>query len=146
MGRSPRRWVVLAVRRIAGTSMARSESSPADEERSRKPERPMNAVPRGASRVTWLIVAIGVIAAAGCGRGGPPPKGTRIATIEAGGPAGGYLDALALAPCAGLAATGSRSGQIAVWSTAAADKPPATLGDHRQAIADLAFSPDGRLL
>ena len=101
---------------------------------------------RSVSRVTCLVISIGVIAAVGCGRSAPSPKATRVATIDAGGPAGGYVDALALAPDAGLAATGSRSGQIVVWSTAAPEKPPATLGDHRQSIADLAFSPDGRLL
>src|SRR4029453_15950962 len=55
------------------------------------------------SRVTCLAFAIGIIAAVGCGRSAPPPMATRIATIAAGGPAGGYLEALALAPNAGLA-------------------------------------------
>src|SRR5262245_23756615 len=98
-------------------------------------------------RVTCLAIVLGVIAAVGCGRSAsPPPKATRIATIDAGSQASGYVDALALAPSARFAATGSRSGQIAVWSTAAGGQPPATLGNYRQSIADLAFSPDGQLL
>jgi len=100
------------------------------------------------SRVTGLLFAIGVIAAVGCGRNAlPPPMAQRIASIEAGGSAaGGYLEAVALAPNAGLAATGSRSGQILVWSTTAGDKVPASLSNHRESINDLAFSPDGRVL
>jgi WD40 repeat protein len=98
------------------------------------------------SRVTCLAFAIGIIAAVGCGRSAPPPMATRIATIAAGGPAGGYLDALALAPNAGLAATGSRSGQILVWSTTVGEKFPASLSNYRESINDLAFSPDGQVL
>jgi WD40 domain-containing protein len=71
---------------------------------------------------------------------------TQIATIDAGGPSGGYVEALALAPNAGLAVTGSRSGQILVWSTTAGETFPEALSNHRESIADLAFSPDGRVL
>ena len=99
------------------------------------------------SRVTGLVFAIGVIAAVGCGRSAPPPMAQRIASIEAGGSsAGGYLETVALAPNAGLAATGSRSGQILIWSTTAGDKVPASLSNHRESINDLAFSPDGRVV
>lgn len=98
-------------------------------------------------RVTSIVFAIGVVAAVGCGRTAPPPPmALRIATIEAGGRAGGYLEALALAPDAGLAATGSRSGQILVWSTTAGEKNAASLSNYRESINDLAFSPDGRVL
>jgi WD40 repeat protein len=107
----------------------------------------MDFMGRSVSRVTCLVLAIGVIAAVGCGRSAPPPPmAERIASIEAGGPAGGYLEALALAPNAGLAATGSRSGQILVWSTTAREKVPASLSNLRESINDLAFSPDGRVL
>jgi WD40 repeat protein len=102
---------------------------------------------RDVSRVACLALAVGAIVTLGCGRNAPPaPQATRIATIDAGGPAGGYVEALALAPNAGLAATGSRSGQILVWRTTSAEGSPASLGDYRQSIADLAFSPDGRVL
>ena len=57
----------------------------------------------------------------------------------------GLVDSLALAPDAGLVATGERGGQIRVWATAG-EPTPVSLGDYRQAIVDLAFSPDGRLL
>ena len=71
---------------------------------------------------------------------------THIAKIDAGGPARGYVDALALAPNAGRAATGSRSGQILVWDTTVSEKLPASLSSYRESIADLAFSPDGGVL
>jgi WD40 repeat protein len=101
---------------------------------------------RDVARGTCLAIITAVIAAGGCGRSAPPPMATQVVTIPAGGPAGGYLEALALAPDAGLAATGSRSGHILVWSTTAGDKIPASLGNYRESINDLAFSPDGRML
>jgi WD40 repeat protein len=102
---------------------------------------------RHVSRVPCLALAVSAIVAVGCGRNAPPaPQATRIATIDARGPAGGYVEALALAPNAGLAATGSRSGQIQVWSTTVGEKFPASLSNYRESIADLAFSPDGRVL
>ncbi len=42
-------------------------------------------------------------------------------------------------------ATGERGGQIRVWATTG-ESTPVSLGDYRQAVVDLAFSPDGRLL
>jgi len=57
----------------------------------------------------------------------------------------GLVDALALAPDAGLVATGERGGQIMVWPTTG-DSSPVSFGDNRQAVVDLAFSPDGRVL
>jgi len=102
---------------------------------------------RDVSRVACLALAVGAIVTLGCGRNAQPaPQATRITTIDAGGPAGGYVEALALAPNAGLAATGSRSGQIQVWSTTVGEKFPASLSNYRESIADLAFSPDGRAL
>jgi WD40 repeat protein len=107
----------------------------------------MDFMGRCVSRVTSLVFAIGAIAVVGCGRSAPPPPmATQIATIDAGGPAGGYVEALALAPNAGLAATGSRNGQILVWSTTVGEKVPASLSNYRESINDLAFSPDGRVL
>lgn len=108
----------------------------------------MDFMGRYVSHVRRLVFAFGVIAAVGCGRNAlPPPMAQRLASIEAGGSsAGGYLEAVALAPDAGLAATGSRSGQILVWSTTSGEKSPASLSNYRESINDLAFSPDGRML
>jgi WD40 repeat protein len=93
-----------------------------------------------------LALALGTIAAVGCGREAPAPLATRIATLDAVSSAQGYVDALALAPDAGLAATGERGGQIRLWAPTAGEPKPLTLGEYRQAIVDLAFAPDGRLL
>src|SRR5262245_10054409 len=99
------------------------------------------------ARATCLALAVGLIATFGCGRNAPSaPLATRVATIDAAGAARGYVDALALAPDGSFAATGERSGQILVWRTTTADKVPTSLGNYRQSIADLAFSPDGHLL
>jgi len=107
----------------------------------------MDFMGRYVSRVTSLVFAIGAIAVVGCGRSAaPPPMATQIVTIDAGGPTGGYVEALALAPNTGLAATGSRNGQILVWSTTVGEKFPASLSNYRESINDLAFSPDGRVL
>ncbi len=71
---------------------------------------------------------------------------TRIATLdEVNSSARGYVDSLALATDAGFVATGERGGQIRVWATAG-DVTPASLGDYKQAVIDLAFSPGGRVL
>jgi len=92
-----------------------------------------------------LVVA--VLAAVGCGRDAPPSLATRIATLEPVNYGRSFVDSLALAPDAGLAATGERGGQIRVWTATTAGEPaPVSLGDYRQAIIDLAFAPDGRLL
>lgn len=70
---------------------------------------------------------------------------TRIATLDAVNSTRGPVDSLALSPDAGLVATGERGGQIRVWATAE-ESAPVSLGNYRQAVIDLAFSPDGRLL
>jgi WD40 repeat protein len=70
---------------------------------------------------------------------------TRIATLDAVNSARGLVDSLALAPDAGGVATGERGGQIRVWATTG-EPTPVSLGDYQQAVVDLAFSPDGRLL
>ena len=70
---------------------------------------------------------------------------TRIAMLDAVNSTRGLVDSLALSPDAGLVATGERGGQIRVWATAG-EPTPVSLGDYRQAVIDLAFSPDGRLL
>jgi len=54
----------------------------------------------------------------------PARAAASIAHRRGPGPAGVYVEALALAPKAGLAATGSRSGQIQVWSTTVGEKFP----------------------
>ena len=98
-------------------------------------------------RATCLALVIGGLAAVGCGREAPraAPTATRIATLDAVNSERGLVDSLALAPDAGLVATGERGGQIRVWATGG-ELPPVSLGNYRQAVVDLAFSPDGRLL
>jgi WD40 repeat protein len=95
-----------------------------------------------------LALVLGVLTAAGaCGQPAPPaaPRATRIATLDAVNSPRGLVDSLALAPDAGLVATGERGGQIRVWATSG-EAEPVSLGNYRQAVVDLAFSPDGRLL
>ncbi|PYM88951.1 MAG: hypothetical protein DME08_26575 [Candidatus Rokuibacteriota bacterium] len=71
---------------------------------------------------------------------------TRIATLDdVNSSARGYVESLALAPDAGLVATGERGGQIRVWATAG-ELTPVSLGNYQQAVIDLAFSPGGRVL
>jgi len=96
---------------------------------------------------TCLALAIAGMATVGCGRDAPSASlmATRIATLDAVNSARGLVDSLALAPDAGLVATGERGGQIQVWATAG-EPTSVSLGDYRQAVIDLAFSPDGRLL
>jgi WD40 repeat protein len=91
-------------------------------------------------------VALAGIAVAGCGGPAPPPApgATRIATLDAVSSPGGLVDSLARAPDAALVATGERGGQIRVWATSG-EPGPVSLGTYREAIADLAFSPAGRL-
>src|ERR1700752_91515 len=83
----------------------------------------------------------------GCQRSAPlpPPVATRIGTLDGVSSERGLVDSLALAPAAGLVATGERGGPIRLWATAG-DPFPLPLGSYREAVADLAFSPDGRLL
>src|SRR6266705_1738833 len=65
----------------------------------RRPPSRIDFMRRDVSRVACLALAVGAIVTLGCGRNAPPaPQATRIATIDAGGPAGGYVEALALAP------------------------------------------------
>jgi WD40 repeat protein len=98
-------------------------------------------------RVTCLALVIGGIAAVGCGRDGSvrAPIATRIATLDAVNSGRGLVDSLALAADAGLVATGERGGQIRVWTTSG-EPTSVSLGEYRQAIVDLAFSPQGGLL
>jgi WD40 repeat protein len=107
----------------------------------------MAVVPRAPLLATSLALAIGGMTAVGCGRDAPSgsPMATRIATLDAVNSARGLVDSIALSPDAGLVATGERGGQIRVWATAG-EPAPVSLGDYRQAVIDLAFSPDGRLL
>ena len=97
--------------------------------------------------MTCLALAVGGIAAVGCGRdaSSASPTATRIATLDRVNIGRGFVDALALAPDAGLVATGERGGLIQVWTTAG-EPTSVALGDYRDAVVDLAFSPDGRLL
>ena len=92
-------------------------------------------------------MALGGIGAGGCDRDGHAgsARATRLATVPVATSPRGYIDALALSPDGSLAATGERGGQIRIWPISG-EGPPAALGDYRQAVADLAFAPDGRLL
>ena len=107
----------------------------------------MLLVRRTPLRETCLALVIAGVTLVGCSRDAPggSPMATRIATLDAVNSPRGLVDSLALAPDAGLVATGERGGQIRVWATAG-EPTPVSLGDYRQAVVDLAFSPDGRLL
>ena len=86
--------------------------------------------------------------AVGCSHDAPSglPLATRIATLDdVNSSERGYVDSLALAPDAAFVATGERGGQIRVWATGG-ELTPVSLGDYRQAVTDLAFSPGGRVL
>jgi WD40 repeat protein len=89
----------------------------------------MLILPRVPLLETCLALAIGGMAAVGCGREAPsgPPMATRIATLDAVNSARGLVDSLALSPDAGLVATGERGGQIRVWATAG-EPAPVSLG------------------
>lgn len=94
------------------------------------------------------LVALGLVTAAmaiGCQRGGPPTVTVKVAEITEANTPGAFLDSVAVSPDGSRVATGERSGAIKVWTPAAAAEP-LRLGDSRQAVADLAFSPDGALL
>jgi WD40 repeat protein len=98
---------------------------------------------------TLFTLAVCGMAAVGCSHDAPSglPVATRIATLDDvnSSTRAGYVDSLALAPDAGLVATGERGGQIRVWATAG-ELTPVSLGDYQQAVIDLAFSPGGRVL
>ena len=97
---------------------------------------------------TLLALAVCGMAAVGCSHDAPSglPVATRIATLDdVNSSARGYVESLALAPDAGLVATGERGGQIRVWATAG-EPTPVSLGNYQQAVIDLAFSPGGRVL
>ena len=99
---------------------------------------------------TWRLPTIVAAAAIviGCGREAPPapaPAMTKVAEIAEVNTARGFVDSVALTRDASRVATGERGGRIRVWAPADA-AAPITLGGYRQAIVDLAFSPDGGLL
>jgi WD40 repeat protein len=94
------------------------------------------------------LVAIGlttVAMAIGCQREGPPTVAVGVAEIIEANTPGAFLDAVAVSPDGSRVATGERGGAIKVW-TLPDPAAPVRLGAYRQAIADLAFSPDGALL
>jgi WD40 repeat protein len=60
-------------------------------------------------------------------------------------PTGGFVDSIAINRDISRVATGERGGPIRVWSVGS-DAEPITLGERRQAVIDVAFSPDGATL
>jgi WD40 repeat protein len=107
----------------------------------------MLLVRRITPRMTCFALVIGGMAAVACSRGAPSvtPIATQIATLDEVNSRLGLVDSVALAPDARLVATGERGGHIRVWTTAG-ESTAVSLGNYRQAILDLAFSPEGRLL
>jgi WD40 repeat protein len=100
--------------------------------------------PESHARALAMALLAGLLAAA-CQRAAPPIPSTRVATIRDVNTPGAFMDAVALAPDGSRVATGERSGAIRVWTV---DSAPQSIrvGAYRQAVADLAFSPDGALL
>ena len=98
-----------------------------------------------AGRQLVLAVSLFVLALAGCQRASPPAVAVKTASIPDIGTVGTFLDTIALSPDGTRVATGERGGVIRVWSPGASAEP-VRLGEYRQAIADLAFSPDGLTL
>ena len=105
----------------------------------------------GTSFGTWLpVIIVGIVAAAlvvGCRQETPPAPRTaaKVAEIAVVNPARGFVDSIALSPDASHVATGERNGSIRVWAHANA-AAPIPLGEYRQAIVDLAFSPNAGML
>ena len=99
--------------------------------------------------MTWLLPLVVAVAALaiGCSRDAPPAPVAvaKVADIVDVNTSGGFVDSVALAPDGSLVATGQRNGPIRLWA-AADPKQPIALDGQRQAIVDLAFSPNGSLL
>ncbi len=91
------------------------------------------------------LTVVTLTLALGCQKAGPPAVAVKVAAIPEVGTPGAFLDAIALSPDGARVATGERGGAIRVWLPGASAEP-LRLGAYRQAIADLAFSPDGTLL
>src|SRR5687767_2517216 len=101
-------------------------------------------MPSAPFRLAWLAaLSLGAITA--CTAAPPPPAATKIATLDPVNFGRSYVDTVALAPDASLVATGERGGDIRIWPTAG-DPTPVHFPSLKEAIAHLAFSPDGRLL
>ena len=100
-----------------------------------------------------MRIALGVLialVASGCGREPvpvPPPRplAARVAEITEVNTTDAYVDTLALSRDGSRVAIGQRNGSIRVW-TPASGTEPATFGESRQAVLDLAFGPSGELL
>jgi WD40 repeat protein len=109
----------------------------------------MRNAPDGETRrVAVGLVAVGLLAVlilAGCQREGPQTLAVRVAELSEVNTPGVFMDSIALAQDGSRVATGERSGAIKVW-TPGGPAEPVSLRKYRQAIADLAFSPDGALL
>lgn len=98
---------------------------------------------RPACGLAMALLAAGLPAA--CQRAAPPIAATRAAAIPDVNTPGAYMDAVALAPDGSRVATGERSGVIHVWAVEG-PREGIRVGAYRQAVTDLAFSPDGALL
>jgi len=93
------------------------------------------------------VVAAVAALAIGCGREAPLPSlaVAKVADLVEVNTSGGFVDSVALAPDGSLVATGQRNGPIRLWA-AADPKEPIALDGQRQAVVDLAFAPNGRML
>ncbi len=88
-----------------------------------------------------------LVAAASCQRQPPPaPSAERLAEIEEANEPKDFVESIAVAPDGSLVATGERRGRISVWDLGVAAPPVVFGGPSKQAVIDLAFSPDGSLL
>ena len=103
-----------------------------------------DAIPGGQALVVLSVAAMALVVA-GCGRSAPPAVAVKTTAIPEVGSGHAFLDTIALSPDGTKVATGDRGGVITVWAPGAG-AAPVRLGGYRQAIADLAFSPDGLTL
>lgn len=100
-----------------------------------------------AAHLRLLPTIAAAAVALGCGRETPPapaPMAAKVVEIAEVNSARGFVDSIALPRDVSYVATSERGGRIRLW-TAAGTEEPITL-QYRQAVVDLAFSPNGGLL
>lgn len=94
---------------------------------------------------TLAMALLATLAALACQRPAPPIVATRAASIPDVNTPDSFMDAVAIAPDGSRVATGERGGVIRVWAVEG-PREGIRVGAYRQAVTDLAFSPDGVLL